>query len=667
MTRIEAMTATVPFAAKVGGQDLGELLRSCTVQKSTAPSDGGTIERRVWADGGTGLQVALHLRRFDDLKFPAVDWFVELTNTGQSDTPILEQVQALDATLDVADQRVDLHYANGSLCQMDDFLPQQTEVGARYDRTFAPVGGRSSNGILPFMNLKLPGGGLVIGIGWSGQWAARFNRVNDRLRLEIGQQTTHLRLRPGETIRTPRVLLLEWQGAEPMDGQNMLRQLLLAHYLPRVDGKVPSPPVAQCLQFYYYQTGQAGEQLEQKALPKVAELGADTYWIDACWYGRSGRDWWQEVGSWVIQPDRFPNGIKPIADAAHAKGMRFVLWFEPERVRKDSILAQEHPEFLLSSPRDKDNLLLNLGNETALRHITDLLSDHIRQIGVDIYRQDFNFDPLAYWQAADAPDRVGMAENVYIQGLYRLWDELLRRHPNIWIDNCASGGRRIDLETLSRSLPLWPTDFHDTIGLATGMDLHVGDQCENAGLARWVPLFGGGVWNFEPYSVRSQAIGGFTFGTHIDFEHYRRQDAPTVFDFPAIAACGKTLLGEGFPVELAQAAIAEHNSLQPYVIGDFWPLLPLTVSPHDWCAFQLHRHDLKAGFALFFRRHESAFPSMRASLRWIDPAASYRVTLSASYDPSPQQTMAGRQLRELTVQINQQPGSMLLRYWKDSP
>jgi len=326
-------------------------------------------------------------------------------------------------------------------------------------------------------------------------------------------------------------------------------------------------------------TGQAGEQLEQKALPKAAELGADTYWIDACWYGPSGRNRWEEVGSWVIRPDRFPNGLKPIAEAAHARGMRFLLWFEPERVRRDSILAQQHPEFLLRNPHDKDNLLLNLGDEAALWHITDLLSDHIRQIGVDIYRQDFNFDPLAYWQAADAPDRVGMTENLYIQGFYRLWDELRRRHPNIWIGNCASGGRRINLETASRSLPLWPSHFPHAIGLAAGMNLHVGAQCQTAGLARWVPLFGGGVWDFEPYSVRSRAIGGFTFGTHIDFEHYRRQDDPAVFDFPAIAARGRTLLGEGFPTELAQAAIAEHKSLQPYVTGDFWPLFPLTVSP----------------------------------------------------------------------------------------
>lgn len=660
MKRIDLLLSSVPFSANFGGQDLRSLLPAWTTRNSSRQCEGGQIDATAWSDPASGLKVTMHLRRFAD--FPAVDWFIEITNTGQGPSAILQQVQALDAALDVQSQRVELHYANGSLCQVDDFLPQQAELGARYDRTFAPAGGRSSNGIFPFMSFQMPGGGILMGIGWSGQWAARINRDKEQLKLTVGQQTTHLSLGPGETIRTPRVLMLEWQGQEAMNGQNLLRQLLLAHYLPRIGGKVPDPPVAQCLQFYYYQTGQAGEHLEHKALPRAAELGVDTYWIDACWYGRTGRNWWEEVGSWVVQPDRFPHGIKPIADAAHAKGMRFVLWFEPERVRKDSILAQEHPEFLLKSPHDKDNLLLNLGDTAAWSHITDLLSDHIAQIGVDIFRQDFNFDPLPYWQAADAPDRVGMTENLYIQGFYRLWDELLRRHPNIWIDNCASGGRRIDLETLSRSLPLWPSDFNDTAGLMTGMNLHIGDQCENAGLARWVPVFGGGMWNFEPYSVRSQAIGGFTFGTHIAFEHYRGKNDGGTFDFASIAAKGQTLLGEAFPVALAQAAIAEHRSLQPYITGDFWPLLPLTVSPHDWCAYQLHRHDLDAGFALFFRRHESPFDSMRAGLRWIDDPKSYKVTLSQGYDPLPERTMSGRQLVDLLIRIDQQPGSVLVRY-----
>ena len=447
-------------------------------------------------------------------------------------------------------------------------------------------------------------------------------------------------------------------------GNNLLRQLLLAHYLPRLDGQLVLPPVAQFLQMYFYLSGNAGEQYEMKALPRTAAVGAEAHWIDACWYGGQG-EWWQEVGTWTVNPKKFPHGLRPISAAAHAAGLKFVLWFEPERVRKGTQIHREHPEYLVALEQNPDNLLYNLGMPEALRYLTDTLSASIAEHGVDIYRQDHNFDPLPYWQgadASDAPDRVGMTEIRYIEGLYQLWDELRQRNPGLWIDNCASGGRRIDLETLSRSLPLWPSDFHDTVGLAKGLGLHVGDQCINAGLARWVPLFGGGVWNFTPYSTRSEIIGGFAFGFHIDQQNFYDDDHRSISKPLEVMAKGKTLLDDDFPMEDATKAIAEWRSVRPFFLGDFHHLLPLTISYHDWCAWQLHREDLGAGIAVFLRRHRSPFPTMQVVLKRIVPDAQYDVSLSLGYAEAPRQRMSGAELARLTVSISEAPGSVLLRY-----
>ena len=73
-------------------------------------------------------------------------------------------------------------------------------------------------------------------------------------------------------------------------------------------------------------------------------------------------------------------------------------------------------------------------------------------------RIDFNINPGSYWAQADGANRTGITENRYIQGLYALWDALLAAHPGLIIDDCSSGGRRIDVETLSRSFPLWRSD-----------------------------------------------------------------------------------------------------------------------------------------------------------------------------------------------------------------
>ena len=619
-----------------------------------------SVTHVAYRDPSTGLEVRGQLRTLSG--FNAVDWMVEIENKGTEDTPIIENILPLDIRVTVQQhENVYLHHAKGSLCHADDFIPRTSQIKPGNVETLAPQGGRSSNGVLPFMNLQRKGGGTVLAIGWSGQWKAEFKRDNESLHLTAGMEQTHLLLHPGEKIRTPRILLLNWEGDDADTGNNLLRQLLIAHYLPRLNGELVTPPTAQCLQGYYYLTGDAGEEFEMRALPRVAEVGADVYWLDACWYG-DRQEWWDCVGSWVVNKERFPGGLRPISDAAREAGMKFLLWFEPERVREHAMLNKEHPEFLLKKEGDPDNLLFDMGNPAAYRHLTDLISNCIAEHGVDIYRQDFNFDPLPYWQQADEPDRIGMTEIRYIEGFYAFWDELRERHPSIWIDNCSSGGRRIDLETMSRSLPLWPSDFPDACGIPYGMGLHVGDQCINAGLARWIPFFGGGVWNFTPYGTRSEIIGGFTFGFHIDHDDFAPNMPSSSVGFKDVAAKGKTLLDDEFPMDSAKAAIAEWRSIREFFTGDFHLLLPLTASCHDWCAWQFHREDLNAGIAMFFRRHRSPFPTMEAAIKRIDPDADYEVSLSPGYEEGEKKRMKGRDLAHMTITTSEEPASVLLRY-----
>ncbi len=650
-----------PISFRYGGKDSGEMLTGWPAEIFTEINARGELTHRSVKDPATGLKVTVHTQKFND--FSAVEWLAEIENTGVTDTPLIEDILALDVSVPIPDQeRLRLHYANGSACRLDDFLPQAVDLSPHVRQSLSPVGGRSSNGVFPFMNLQRKDCGLVLAIGWSGQWQARFERGSGSLRVTAGMERTRLRLHPGEKIRTPRILLVLWEGDDPEIGNNQIRRILLSHYLPRINDQLVTPPTAQCLQAYFYLTGEASERFEMKALPKVAAAGADAYWIDACWYGEQGQQWWEAVGSWVINRERFPHGLKPISDAAHKAGMKFVLWFEPERVRPNSLLHREHPEFLLACEQDATNLLYNLGMPDARQHLTDLISQLIDENGVDIYRQDFNFDPLPYWWAADEDDRIGMTEIRYVDGLYVFWDEIRRRHPALWIDNCASGGRRIDLETLSRSLPLWPSDFHDVVGLPFGGGLDVGNQCINAGLARWVPLFGGGVWNFTPYSIRSGIIGGFNFGFHIEHGDFPPDDGSTIVSHIEVLAKGKTLLDDDFPLDDARSAIAEWRSLQPFFLGDFHLLLPLTISYHDWCAYQFHRSDMEAGFALFFRRHRSPFPTMEIGLRSIIPDAQYEVSLSTTYQEAPNQRLSGKQLTGMSIEISEAPGSLLMRY-----
>jgi len=384
----------------------------------------------------------------------------------------------------------------------------------------------------------------------------------------------------------------------------------------------------------FHRTGIASEHQELSAVARAAQLGLEAYWVDACWYGNS-TNWSTEVGNWFVRTKSFPRGLRPVSDAAHAAGMKFVLWLEPERARTDSALAIDHPEFFLGVPDDPGNLLLNLGREDARSYMLDLISNLITDFGVDIYRQDFNMSPLSAWRSADEEGRSGITEIRFVQGLYALWDELLARHPGLVIDNCASGGRRMDLETMRRSVPLWRSDFADVGGGAAEVGISTANQIQTAGLTRWIPQHTGPVWSFDAYSTRSAISTGVVI--------YR--------ELPVTAA----------EIDDAMLAVAELKRLRRWMQGEFHLLTPLDASDDVWCAYQLHDPVADAGFALFFRRSDGAEQSKTFVLHGIKDRQ-YEVAQSSSYDLGERALLSGARLEELCISLASAPSSVLLEY-----
>jgi alpha-galactosidase len=213
------------------------------------------------------------------------------------------------------------------------------------------------------------------------------------------------------------------------------------------------------------------------------KLPLDYWWMDAGWYVMDSKDhpWgWPCTGTWEVDTRRFPHGLRAISDHARARGVKTIVWFEPERVAQGTWLYTNNPEWLLG--KDGDQKLLNLGRPEVLQWAVDHFSRIIREQGIDLYRQDFNIDPLAYWRSGDTTDREGMTENHYVTGYLAYWDALLKRFPNLVIDTCASGAHRNDLETLRRAVPLlWGSS-------ATRTDWPCGCRFTAPGLARWIPI-----------------------------------------------------------------------------------------------------------------------------------------------------------------------------------
>lgn len=645
-----------PVSFRYGDQPSAELVPAweCVYEDQA----GEAFDRRVltFTDAATGLEMRVEIRRFAN--YPAVDWVVYFRNTAAVDTPILADIEALDASFALpGDRTARVHHARGSNCGIDDFEPlvdalnptplhpQGGWTRAGNPLVVASRGGRSSDSALPFFRLEMDGAPGVMGaVGWTGDVLMRFWRGDgDAVRVQAGMRRTHLKLLPGEEIRTPRVLLVFFDG-DGLRGHNLLRRIILEHYAPRHEGELLQTPISLACW---------GENRAERQIAKIrwlAENGiaVDNYWVDAGWHGDApykdssnvfNSSWGGNVGNWYPNKAPYPDGMGPVGEAAQAAGMEFTLWLEPERVCPDTQIAREHPDWLLGPIGG--NYLFNLGDPEACAGLVELVGQVLEDGKVTVYRQDFNMDPAPFWEAADAPDRVGMAEIRHIEGLYRYWDALRERIPGLLIDNCSSGGRRIDLETLSRSIPLWQSDFQCFLGFDP-----IGLQGQTHGLSMWVPLHSGACDRPEDYALRSAIGPGLVFCTPPNFE-----GTPEGYLTP----------WDAFSAEWFRKAAGEQKVVRPYYQGDFYPLLSYTLADDAWAAWQCDRPDLGEGCVMALRRPRSPFGSVTPKLHGLEAEAAYELR-DADTGTSWQSTGQELMRSGLNLSIDVAPGSRLVLY-----
>jgi alpha-galactosidase len=655
--------------------------------------------------------------------------------------------------------------------------------------------------------------------------------------LQAGQEQTRFRLRAGEEVRTPLIVLQFWHG-DWVSAQNLWRRWMVAHNLPRPGGQLAPPQLVACNSHQFNEMLGANEQNQKLFIDRYLANGLkiDYWWMDAGWYKNSGT--WVNTGTWEVDPKRFPGGLRAITDHGHAKGVKSIVWFEPERVTPGTWLYDRHPEWLLrASPdlndplaglgsrratelpgtdpcvthnptsktrsvasvrwepgrlafhpgpqgeysvvrwtglttgeyavqaeflaideqtttdvhvlhggrsvfTDRINLdgrgrravyegtlklaqggtldfvvgwgngthasdstglaavlrdptgkthdaakdfhleanpngpwsygylkpgptpdsstfrpydhhetigdngwrLLNLGDLAARTWLTDHVDRLIRDQGIDLYRQDFNIDPLPYWRSADAEDRQGITEIRYVEGYLAYWDELRRRHPTMLIDSCASGGRRNDLETLRRAVPLVRSDhlFEPT-----------SQQCHTYGISFWYPYHGTGTLAGESKILNAADAAVQQFDVYAFRSHMAA----------SVTACWDVRRDDLDYAELRRLA-GQLRTVQPCYLGDYYPLTTYSTANDAWMAWQFDLPQQGCGMVQAFRRPQSTQAGACYKLLGLDAQATY-VVRDLDTPDQPAERSGGELMQDgLAVSILKQPGAAVVTYQK---
>lgn len=424
-----------------------------------AGTEGDTL-RLSFHDPVHRLDVALHYRMRAGTD--VLERWAVAGHAGGADDPALELLRFDPAawTLPGAD-RWRLSHLHGrwgaeSRLAREELTPGEKVIGSRR--------GHTSHGHLPWIALDDGHAGEEHGevyscaLAWSGSWRICVQQLDDGVVQTVGgaghDDSGLTRLAPGESYTAPVFAGLHTRGGFGA-ASRAWHAWQLRYVIP--DSGTLRPVLYNSWEATRFDVDQA----HQRELAKrAAAMGVELFVVDDGWFGartsaRAG------LGDWTPNPDRFPEGLKPLAEEVRGLGMRFGIWVEPEMVNPDSDLYRAHPDWARHRPGRRrtelrHQLMLDLGLEDVRAYLWDQLDTLLRSAPIDYVKWDFN-------RSSTEPAADRDASLAHVEGLYALLDRLREAHPHVAFESCSGGGGRIDLGIMSRTDQVWTSDNTDPL------------------------------------------------------------------------------------------------------------------------------------------------------------------------------------------------------------
>lgn len=632
------------FSASIGSTEFDTIkARMKKDVKTDKDAKGNETVVATYLDEATHIEFKLTGTIYKD--YPTVDYVINVTNTSDTEkTEIIKNLNAIDSEFDiVSSKNYTVHTNRGSAEKPNDFEPIVDELkrSSKPSKYYAPTGGSSSNDVaFPFFDVIGNNEGLIMAIGWSGTWEAGFtNPTKDVVGLIARQKTFASVLLPKESIRTPSIVLTYFAGDYDY-GHNVWRRCVIEHYTP--DYGTEERFVAP---FSLNTWGGRTAKSMIKCFEAYKNFPADIWWIDAGWYTQiaapagdetimSKNDehvWHYWLGCWSENKNLFPNGIKEVAGYVHKNSdLKFMLWWmiEDGRLNKGKDILFGIDKYY--DARDKEGNLtasaLRLDDDAVTDFLIDYFKDYIDNRGLDCVRLDKSTSLDWLWSNNDnvrseaetgmENARAGITEAKYIANFYRVWDTLYEYHKDFMLDNCSSGGRRIDIELTKRSIPLWRTDY-------SSFDENT--QAMTQFLSAWLPLSASGTFNGDQYQYRSHYSAAFTTG---------------VSDFNEKNIAAKL------------AAANELVDLRPYWYGDYYQLMDPTILDTDWQAYEVYRADWQKGFVAVIRRPGSPLSAQKIKFKGLMADREYILHDIDAKDNSADIKKTGKELMDKGISLS---------------
>lgn len=411
----------------------------------------------------TNTDMILYYTIYENL--PVICRHVKFIQCGQ-ETITLNR--ALSVCLDLPDSAYDMLELTGTWCRERhiEWRPLQHGIQAVYS-----MRGHSSHHYNPFITLKRKhtdenqGEAIGCALVYSGSFLGQVEVDNHdvtRLTMGIHPEQFEWDLTKGESFETPEVVLVYSDS-----GLNAMSQTYHQLFQKRLARGVWRDKDRPILVNNWEATYMDFD--EEKLMPIIhsaKEMGIELFVLDDGWFGARNDDT-AGLGDWYVNMDKLPSGLVGLSQKVHEEGMMFGLWIEPEMVNKNSDLYRAHPDWVMNDPayncaHCRNQYVLDFSRKEVVDYIFQLLDQAICDANIDYIKWDMNRSMSDVYSRVEGKQQ-GRVVHEYILGVYRLYEMLIAKYPNILFESCASGGARFDSGMLYYAPQCWCSDDTDAI------------------------------------------------------------------------------------------------------------------------------------------------------------------------------------------------------------
>ena len=381
----------------------------------------------------------------------------------------LELTNAMSMCLDLPDCNYELIQLSGAWAREREVRKRKLEQGIQ---AISSARGNSSHNHNPFIALKRPnadefqGEALGFSLVYSGNFLAQVEvDTYDVSRVLMGINpfgfTWHLD--EGEEFQTPEVVMV--YSDKGMNGVSQTYHKLYRTRLARGEWRDKVRPILiNNWEATYFDFT---EDILVNIAKTAKEDGIELFVLDDGWFGTRCDDT-SGLGDWYANTDRLPNGISGLSKRIEDLGMKFGLWFELEMVNKDSELYRKHPEWIIQTPNrntshGRNQYVLDFSNPEVVDYIYEMVDKILRESSISYIKWDMNRCITECYSAFLPCHRQGEVFHRYILGVYDLYERLIKNHPYILFESCASGGGRFDAGMMYYAPQCWTSDDSDAV------------------------------------------------------------------------------------------------------------------------------------------------------------------------------------------------------------